>query len=83
VGVYLSAQCIPLFTHYHLLDVTSAYKQTKEYAGLKLHGSNRGTLLTEHTTGYVFLTHPFMNCQMMIMVRILIGFITGSAAVCF
>lgn len=46
-----------------------AYEQTKEKAVLKLHGSNRGTFLTQQTTGYDFLTDHFMNCQLMTMVR--------------
>lgn len=57
-----------------------ACEQTKEKAVLKLHGSNRGTFLTQQTTGYDFLTDHFMNCQLMTMVRILIRFITSSAA---
>lgn len=47
-----------LFTHYHLLSVMSAYKQTKEKAGLKPHESDRGTLLTEQTRLWIFCT-PF------------------------
>lgn len=55
-----------------------AYEQTKEKAVLKLYGSNRGTFLTQQVM--IFLTDHFMNCQVMTMVRILIRFITSSAA---
>lgn len=57
-----------------------AYEQTKEKAVLKLHGSNRGTFLTQQTTGYDFFNRSFYELPIDDNGQILIRFITSSAA---